>query len=191
MKTTLTRVLLLTLAALMLMTAVACGKDPDKDPGYILNQSNTEAPQNEITAFYHGNEGTLDTLASDLTKKGKYMAYSYTYRMTDYENGTLEFYVQQQTKANGVWEACTDENANRLTNVKFIGTMTYNPTISKNIVVFIPRMAVTDKTLSLVYCTTDGDKDIVERGAYHKGCTVTLTKIEGNWYCAEAVKNSQ
>lgn len=191
MKTTLTRVLLLTLAALMLMTAVACGKDPDKDPGYILNQSNTEAPQNEITAFYHGNEGTLDTLASDLTKKGKYMAYSYTYRMTDYENGTLEFYVQQQTKANGVWESCTDENANRLTNVKFIGTMTYNPTISKNIVVFIPRMAVTDKTLSLVYCTTDGDKDIVERGAYHKGCTVTLTKIEGNWYCAEAVKNSQ
>jgi hypothetical protein len=191
MKTTLTRVLLLTLAALMLMTAVACGKDPDKDPGYILNQSNTEAPQNEITAFYHGNEGTLDTLASDLTRKGKYMAYSYTYRMTDYENGTLEFYVQQQTKANGVWEACTDENANRLTNVKFIGTMTYNPTISKNIVVFIPRMAVTDKTLSLVYCTTDGDKDIVERGAYHKGCTVTLTKIEGNWYCAEAVKNSQ
>ena len=191
MKTTLTRILLVALAALMLLTAASCRKDPDKDPGYILNQSNTEAPQNEITAFYHGNEGTLDTLASDLTKKGKYMAYSYTYRMTDYENGTLEFYVQQQTKANGVWEACTDENANRLTNVKFIGTMTYNPTISKNIVVFIPRMAVTDKTLSLVYCTTDGDKDIVERGAYHKGCTVTLTKIEGNWYCAEAVKNSQ
>lgn len=187
MKTTLTRVLLFTLVAILLLTAASCRKDP----GYILNQSNTESPENEITAFYHGNKGTLDALASSLTQKGKYMAYSYSYRMTDYDKGTLEFYVQQQTKADGVWEACTDENANRLTLVKFSGTLTYDPAISKNIVVFIPRMAVTDKTLSLVYCTTDGDKDIVARGAYHKGCTVTLTKIEGNWYCAEAVKNAQ
>ena len=94
MKTILTRILLCTLIALMLTTAAACGKDPDKDPGYILNQSNTEAPENEITAFYHGNAGTLDALASSLTKKGKYMVYNYTYRMIDYENGTLEFYVQ-------------------------------------------------------------------------------------------------
>ena len=191
MKTIPTRVLLFTLVALMMMTAVACGKDPNKDPGYILNQSNTEAPENEITAFYHGNEGTLDALASSLTRKGTYMAYSYTYRMTDYKNGTLEFYVQQQTKAGGAWEVCTDENANRLTKVKFTGTLTYDPAISKNIVIFIPRMAVTEKTLSLVYCTTEGDKDIVERGAYHKGCSVTLTQIEGNWYCAEAVRNTQ
>ena len=190
MKFTLTRILLVALAVLMLLTATACGKDPDKDPGYILNQSNTEAPENEITAFYNGNAGALETLASALTKKGTYTAYSYTYRMTDYENGTLEFYVQQQTKAGGAWTACTDKNANRLTKVKFIGTATYDPTISKNIVVFAPRMA-TDKTLSLVYCTTDGDKEIIENGAYHKGCTVTLTQIEGNWYCAEAVRNTQ
>jgi hypothetical protein len=30
----------------------------------------------------------------------------------------------------------------------------------------------------------------VEAGKYHPGCKVTLTKIEGNWYCAEAVKNA-
>jgi hypothetical protein len=51
-------------------------------------------------------------------------------------------------------------------------------------------MAATDKTLSLVYCTGEAGKTAVEAGKYHKGYTVTLTQIEGNWYCAEAVKNA-
>jgi hypothetical protein len=68
--------------------------------------------------------------------------------------------------------------------------VTYNPAISKDAVVFIPRMAATDKTLSLVYCTGEAGKAAVEAGKYHKGYTVTLTQIEGNWYCAEAVKNA-
>ena len=33
MKTTLTRILLAALAALMLLTAASCRKNPDKDPG--------------------------------------------------------------------------------------------------------------------------------------------------------------
>ena len=33
MKTTLTRILIFTLVAMLLLTAIACGKNPDKDPG--------------------------------------------------------------------------------------------------------------------------------------------------------------
>ncbi len=192
MKTTLTRILFCALSALMLLTAVACGpmRDPADDPGYILNQSNTETPENEISAFWNGNAGTLEAIATRMLKNGSYLAYSYANRMVDYDKGTMEFYVQKQTKADGVWELCTDSTATRLINVKFIGTVTYDPTISKNIVVFTPRMATADKILSLVYCTAEGDKDILERGAYHEDCTVTLTKIEGNWYCAVADKKS-
>jgi hypothetical protein len=51
-------------------------------------------------------------------------------------------------------------------------------------------MAATDKPLSLVYCVSDKGKEAVEAGKYHPGYKVTLTKIEGNWYCAEAVKNA-
>ena len=31
-------------------------------------------------------------------------------------------------------------------------------------------------------------KEAVEAGKYHPGCKVTLTQIEGDWYCAEGVK---
>ena len=62
---------------------------------------------------------------------------------------------------------------------------------SKDAVVFIPRMADPDKTQSLVYCTGAAGKEAVEAGKYHKGYTVTLTQIEGNWYCAEAVKTEK
>ena len=48
MKTTLIRVLLVSLAALMLLTAVACRKNPKDDLGYILNPS-ADVPANEIT----------------------------------------------------------------------------------------------------------------------------------------------
>ena len=111
--------------------------------------------------------------------------------MTDYEEGTLEFYVQKQEKANGIWADCTDEDAARLSAVKFVGTVTYDPTVSKSTVVFNPRMATSEKSLSLVYCAGDEDKALVERGAYHKDCTVTLTEVAKNWYCAEAVKNAE
>ena len=193
MKTVLKTVLLLTLATLMLTAAVACtpAPDPADDPGYILNQSNTETPADEITSFYNGNAGALHALANSLVKGRQYTAYNYNYRMTDYEAGTLEFYVQKQSSANGAWTACTETNAVRLVGVKFNGTVTYNPAISKNVVVFVPRMAASEKPLSLVYCTSEGDLEILESGAYHKNCTVTLTKIDDNWYCAEAVKNAQ
>ena len=102
----------------------------------------------------------------------------------------MEFYVQKQDKGGGAWAECQDESAVRLLKVKFAGSVTYNPAISKDVVVFIPRMAATDKTLSLVYCTGEAGKTAVEAGKYHKGYTVTLTQIEGNWYCAEAVKNA-
>ncbi len=184
------RILLCALAALLLLTA--CGKtpDPDDDPGYILNQSNTEAPTDEITSFYNGNAGALQVLANKLVMTDQYTSYNYSYRMTDYEQGTLEFYVQKQVKAGGAWTTCSEEDATRLVAVKFVGTLTYNPSISKNVVVLIPRMAPSDKALSLVYCTNDGDKAAVEAGKYHPGHTVTLTSIKGNWYCAEAVKNA-
>ena len=189
MKVTLNRILLLTLAALMLLTAVSCSKkNPDDDPGYILNPSNTENPENEITAFYEGNAASVEALAKHMMKSGGYLAYNYSNRMTDYDEGTMEFYVQKQVKVGGVWTECADESALRLVKVKFIGSVTYNPAYSKDAVVFAPRMAVTDKTLSLVYCTSDSGKAVVESGKYHTGYTVTLTQIEGNWYCAEAVK---
>ena len=191
MKTTLTRILLVALAALMLLTAAACRKNPEKDPGYILNPSNTETPENEITAFLSGNEASVEALAKHMMKNSGYLAYNYSNRMVDYDKGTMEFYVQKQEKSGGVWAECADESAMRLVKVKFVGTVTYNPSLSKDAVVFAPRMAVTDKTLSLVYCTSDSGKAAVEEGKYHKGYTVTLTKIEGNWYCAEAVKSGQ
>ena len=194
MKTTLTRILLVALAALMLTVAVACRKNPDgdsetTDAGYILNSSNTETPENEISKFYNGNKAAVEALAKHMMKNPTYLAYNYSNRMTDYDKGTMEFYVQKQEKSGGAWAECKDESAVRLVNVKFVGTVTYNPAFSKDAVVFTPRMAVTDKTLSLVYCTSDSGKAAVEAGKYHAGYTVTLTKIEGNWYCAEAVKS--
>ena len=191
MKTTLTRILIAILAVLMLLTAAACRKNPDKDPGYILNQSNTETPENEITAFLAGNEGSVEALAKSMIKSDGFLAYNYSYRMVDYDKGTMEFYVQKQEKTDGVWSACEDKDAMRLVKVKFVGTVTYNPTLSESVVVFAPRMAVSDKTLSLVYCTDESGKAAVEAGKYHPGYTVTLTQIEGNWYCAEAVKSGQ
>ena len=191
MKTTLTRILIATLAVLMLTVSVACRKNPEKDPGYILNQSNTEAPADEITSFYNGNAGALHTLANKLVKDRTYASYNYNYRMTDYDKGTLEFYVQKQAKAGGAWTACSEEDAARLVAVKFVGTVTYDPAISKNVVIFVPRMAPAETSLSLVYCTSDSGKAAVEAGKYHPGYTVTLTQIEGNWYCAEAVKAGQ
>ena len=191
MKTTLTRILIATLAVLMLTVSVACRKNPEKDPGYILNQSNTEAPADEITSFYNGNAGALHTLANKLVKDRTYASYNYNYRMTDYDKGTLEFYVQKQAKAGGAWTACSEEDAARLVAVKFVGTVTYDPAISKNVVIFVPRMAPAETSLSLVYCTDESGKAAVEAGKYHPGYTVTLTQIEGNWYCAEAVKNAQ
>lgn len=189
MKTTLTRILLVALAALMLLTAVACRKNPNDDPGYILNPS-ADAPANEITKFYEGNEGSLEALVKHMMKNPGYLAYNYSNRMVDYDKGTMEFYVQKQDKVGGAWAECKDESALRLVKVKFTGSVIYNPAYSKDAVVFIPRMAATDKTLSLVYCTSDAGKTAVETGKYHPGCRVTLTRIEGNWYCAEAVKNA-
>ena len=187
MKTTITRILLCTLAVLMLLTAASCRKNPDKDPGYILNPS-SDKPENEITKFYEGNAASVEALAKHMMKNPTYLAYNYSNRMTDYDKGTMEFYVQKQEKAGNAWAECQDESAMRLVKVKFVGTVTYNPAYSKDVVVFAPRMAMTDKTLSLVYCTSESGKAAVEAGKYHTGYTVTLTKIEGNWYCAEAVK---
>ena len=189
MKTTLIRVLLVSLAALMLLTAVACRKNPNDDPGYILNPS-ADVPANEITKFYEGNEGSLEALVKHMMKNPGYLAYNYSNRMVDYDKGTMEFYVQKQDKVGGAWAECKDESALRLVKVKFTGSVIYNPAYSKDAVVFIPRMAATDKTLSLVYCVSDAGKEAVEAGKYHPGCTVTLTQIEGDWYCAEAVKNA-
>ena len=191
MKTTITRILIAALATLMLLTAAACRKNPDKDPGYILNQSNTETPENEITKFYNGNAASVEALAKHMMKSPTFLSYNYSNRMVDYDKGTMEFYAQKQEKSGGAWAECKDESALRLINVKFVGTVTYDPSLSKNVVVFAPRMAVTDKTLSLVYCGNADAKAVVEAGKYHKGYTVTLTQIEGNWYCAEAVKNAQ
>ena len=190
MKTTIIRILLVTLAVLLLLTAASCRKDPADDPGYIINPSNTETPENEITNFYNGNKASVESLAKHMLKNPTYLAYNYSNRMVDYDKGTMEFYVQKQDKVGGAWAECQDEAAVRLVKVKFAGSVTYNPAISKGAVVFIPRMAATDKTLSLVYCTSDAGKTAVEAGKYHKGYTVTLTQIEGNWYCAEAVKNA-
>ncbi len=190
MKTTITRILLLSLAVLMLLTAAACRKSPadgSQDPGYILNPS-TDKPTDEITAFYRGNTAAVEALAKHMMKNSGYLAYNYSNRMTDYALGTMEFYVQKQDKVGGAWSECKDESAMRLVNVKFTGTVTYNPAYSKDAVVFAPRMAMTDKTLSLVYCVSDKGKEAVAAGKYHPGCTVTLTQIEGSWYCAEAVK---
>ena len=191
MKTTLTRILLVALAALMLLTAASCRKNPDKDPGYIINPSNTETPESEITNFYNGNKASVESLAKHMLKNPTYLAYNYSNRMVDYDKGTMEFFVQKQEKSGGAFAECRDESAVRLISVKFVGTVTYDPSLSKNVVVFAPRMAITDKTLSLVYCGNADAKAAVEAGKYHKGYTVTLTKIEGNWYCAEAVKNAQ
>ena len=196
MKTTLTRILLAALAALMLLTAVACRRNPDgnsetTDGGYILNSSNTQTPENEITKFYNGNKSAVEALSKHMMKNPTYLAYNYFNRMTDYDKGTMEFYVQKQEKSGGAWTECQDESAVRLVNVKFVGTVTYNPAYSKDAVVFTPRMAITDKTLSLIYCASESGKAAVESGKYHVGCTVTLTQIEGNWYCAEAVKSGQ
>ncbi len=190
MKTTITRILLVALAALMLLTAMACRKNPDKDPGYILNPS-ADKPENEITKFYEGNAASVEALAKHMMKNHGYLAYNYSNRMTDYALGTMEFYVQKQDKLSGAWVECQDESAARLLNVKFTGSVIYNPAISKDAVVFIPRMAMTDKTLSLVYCVSEKGKEAVEAGKYHPGCQVTLTQIEGNWYCAEAVKTDK
>ena len=190
MKTTLTRILLVALAALMLLTAASCRKNPDKDPGYILNPS-ADKPENEITKFLEGNEGALEALAKHMMKNPTYLSYNYSNRMVDYDKGTMEFYVQKQEKSGGAFAECKDESALRLVDVKFVGTVTYNPALSKSVVVFSPRMATNDKTLSLVYCTSDSGKTVVEAGKYHVGYTVTLTRIEGNWYCAEAVKSGQ
>ncbi len=197
MKSTITRILLLTLAAVMLLTAAACRKAPSDtaddstDSGYILDQSNTATPASEITAFYEGNTTAVEALAKHMMKNTGYLAYNYSNRMIDYDKGSMEFYVQKQTKASGAWIECNDESAMRLVGVKFVGTVTYNPACSKDAVVFAPRMATTDKTLSLVYCVSDKGKEAVEAGKYHTDCTVTLTRIEGNWYCAEAVKNAK
>jgi hypothetical protein len=197
MKTTMTRFLLSTLAVLMLLTVASCRKQPadssgdSTDSGYILDSSNTEAPENEITSFYKGNTAAVEALAKHMMKTPSYLAYNFSNRMTDYDKGTMEFYVQKQAKNSGAWAECKDESAMRLVNVKFTGTVTYNPAYSKDAVVFTPRMAVADKTLSLVYCANDSGKAAVEAGKYHVGYTVTLTKIEGNWYCAEAVKADQ
>ena len=187
MKATLTRILLVALAALMLLTAVACRKNPDDDPGYILNPS-ADAPANEIAKFLEGHAASLEALAKHMMKNPGYLAYNYSNRMVDYDKGTMEFYVQKQDKTGGAWVECQDESARRLVKVKFTGSVIYNPAYSKDAVVFIPRMAATDKTLSLVYCVSDAGKEAVEAGKYHPGCTVTLTQIEGNWYFAEAVK---
>ena len=190
MKNTMTRILILILATLTLLTATACGPDPDDDPGYILNQTNTDSPADEIIAFYNGNIGAVTVLADAMLDGKAYVAYNYTYRMTDYEAGTLEFYAQKQTKLNGNWTSCTDEDAVRLTKVKFAGTVLYNPSVTPNAVIFSPRTAATDKTVALVYCTGERDLDMISRGVYHTGCTVTVTPIEGNWYCVEAVRKS-
>ena len=195
MKTTITRILLAALAALMLLTAVACRKTPEgtgepTDTGHILNSS-TDTPKEEITAFLNGNKTAAEALAKHMMKNPTYLAYNYSNRMIDYDKGTMEFYVQKQEKSGGAWAECKDEAAMRLVNVKFVGTATYNPAYSKDVVVITPRLAVTDRVLSLIYCTSDSGKAAVEAGKYHAGYTVTLTQIEGNWYCAEAVKSGQ
>ncbi len=188
MITILKRIALLTLAALMLLTAAACQKQaPDSDPGYILNPSNTEKPDAEITAFYEGNAAALEALAGYMMESD-YLSYHYYNRMVDYDKGTMEFYVQKQTKRGGAWADTADQEAMRLVAVKFVGTVTRDAAISKDTVVFTPRLAAADKTLSLVYCGSDEGKEAVEAGKYHKDCAVTLTPIRGNWYCAEAVK---
>ena len=110
MKTPLTRILLAALAVLMLLTAAACRKNPNLDPGYILNPSHTETPENEITAFLAGNEGSVEALAKSMIKSDGFLAYNYSYRMVDYDKGTMEFYVQKQEKTDGVWSACEDKD---------------------------------------------------------------------------------
>ena len=130
MKTTLTRILLVALAALMLLTAASCRKNPDKDPGYILNPS-ADKPENEITRFLEGNEGALEALAKHMMKNPTYLAYNYSNRMVDYDKGTMEFYVQKQDKTGGAWAECKDESALRLVKVKFTGSVIYNPAYSR------------------------------------------------------------
>lgn len=182
----LTRMTAVALAALLLITAVACssGPDPADDSGYILNQSNTETPENEITAFYNGNKGTLTALAGGIVKDYTYVAYSYSYRMLDYEQGTISFFVQKQTQMDGPWAPCDEKAAMRLTDVKFVGTVNYLPGISKDVVLITPRMA-SDTTFALAYCTSEAGKDALLKGKYHRDATVTLSRIEGNWYCVE------
>lgn len=189
MKSTLTKLLTPILAALLLLTACAAGPDPADDPGYILNQSNAEAPESEIAAFYEGNKGTLTALARGMVGEKAYTAYNFNYRMTDYEAGSLSFYVQKQEKAEGVWATCTEENALRLTEVKFVGSITYDPTLSRDVVIVTPRMAASDVTYALAYCKNEAGLSAVKDKKFHKNATsVTTQSLGDNWYSIEVTK---
>ena len=189
MKSILAKLSLLTLAALLLLTACATGPSPEDDPGYILNQSNVEAPESEITAFYEGNKGALTALAKGMVGTKSYTAYNFNYRMVDYASGTLTFYAQKQEKTDGAWVACTEENALRLTAVKFVGSITYDPSISRDVVIVTPRMAATETTRALVYCKTEAGLNAVKDGKFHKDVTsITTLSLGGNWYSVEITK---
>lgn len=187
MKTILTRLLALTFAVVTLLVFPACKSHKQDDGGYIINASNAETPADEITAFYNGNQAALESLVKHMMKSRSFLSYNYYNRMVDYDKGTMKFSVQKQTKYGGAWADTSDEPAQRLVAVKFVGTVSFDPTVSQDAVVFTPRLAVAGKTLSLIYCKSDEAKALLEAGKYHKGYTVTLTPIEGDWYCAEAI----
>ncbi len=188
----------LTLCILIVLTLAtiltACGKkqDPaDLDPGYIFNQSNPEGANDEVKSFYEGNANTLAAIADQLTKGRTYANYNYYASMTDYESGTLSFQVQQEKRNYGIrsWSACDDKTMTRLTEVKFVGTITYDPSLHTSVVIITPRTTLSNgHTVALVYCGTDAGKTALQESElYRKYESMSLLPLADHWYALEAV----
>ncbi len=186
----LTLCILALLSLTLLLTA--CKKDPaDLDPGYIFNQSNpTEAPS-EIESFYKGNANTLAAIAEQLTEGRVYAHYNYYASMTNYETGAMSFFVQQEKRSYGTssWTLCDDKTMNRLTAVKFVGDITYDPALHTSVVIVTPRVTIPDgRTVALVFCGTDAGKTALQESElYLKYESMSLTPLGDNWYALEAV----
>lgn len=187
------RLILCILAVLTLATLLtACKKDPaDLDPGYIFNQSNAAEAPSEIEAFYKGNANTLAAIAEKLTKGRVYANYNYYAAMTNYETGAMSFLVQQEKSSYGtsIWATCNDETMTRLTAVRFVGHITYDPTLHTSVVLITPRVSIPDgRTVALVYCGTDAGKTALQNSElYLKYETMTLTPLADKWYALEAI----
>ncbi len=186
--------LTLCILALLSLTLLlsACKKDPaDLDPGYIFNQSNPEGANSEIESFYTGNANTLAAIADQLTQGRTYANYNYYASMTDYQTGTMSFSVQQElrTGLSSSWSACDDKTMNRLTAVKFVGTITYDPSLHQSVVIITPRTALNNgHTVALVYCGTAAAKTALQESSlYNKYQTMTLTPLAETWYALEAI----
>ncbi len=195
MKTTLIRILCALCAALCLLPLAACGKKDEVaeggTPGYIINQTNKDDPKTELTEFYKGNLGTLRTIAVNLGKNGKYAHYEYATRMTDYDSGTLEFYVTEERPSTltTLWVECNDKMMLRLAKVKFVGSVLYDPEINRDVVLFTPSLATQSTTYALAYCPSAAGRAVLTESFYHKNSTVTISEIAENWYIVEAVRN--